>query len=89
MLSQNGDITNIELLSPGEFYFPTDFGKGIDDRAPPESLGLTIFDWDYINDPDSPTTSTWNSVNYWTPMVMDSRNGPSRKSLSMEITSTM
>ena len=54
VLSQNGDITNIELLSPGEFYFPTDFGKGIDDRSPPDSLGLTIFDWDYINDPDSP-----------------------------------
>ena len=28
ILNQDGHITNIQLLSPGEFYFPTDFGKG-------------------------------------------------------------
>ena len=54
ILDEDGSITNIKLLNPGEFYFPEDFGKGVDDRAPPESLRLTIFDWDYINDPDSP-----------------------------------
>ena len=54
ILDEDGKITNIKLLNPGEFYFPEDFGIGVDDRAPPESLGLTIFDWNYITDPDSP-----------------------------------
>ena len=54
VLNGDGNITAIKLLSAGEYYFDPDFGIGVDDSAPPDSLFKTIFDWNYITEPDTP-----------------------------------
>ena len=54
VLNDDGNITAIKLLSPGEYYFDPNLGMGLDNRNPPDSLALTIFDWNYLGDPNSP-----------------------------------